>query len=173
MNGWFDNSVKKAGFHDFFFVLSVGLRGGLWLLWNHNDLTNKVNIIRYTDRSIVCSMNYDNTIIYIIFVYAPSRDEENDTFWNNLQNYMNTLNGNVIVVGDLNEIENSEEKWGGVAPSNNRFNRLRLFRHNLDLINPPTTGNPFTWRRNRTNVNNTYEKLDRVLINSNLVHVFP
>ena len=141
------SSIKKAGFHDFFFIPSIGTRGGMWLLWNHNSLTNKTNIIHYTDRIIVCSVNYESENIYLIFIYAPSREDEKDNFWSQLQIYIDSLNGKVILIGDLNEIEDSSEKWGGVSPTNNRFRRLRQIRYNLDLINPPTQGIPFTWRK--------------------------
>ena len=65
------------------------------------------------------------------------------------------------------------DKMGGAQTNPLRFRRLRQFRQNCDLMNVPTTENQFTWRKNRSNSNNTFEKLDRVLISSMLTNIFP
>lgn len=62
---------------------------------------------------------------------------------------------------------------GGVPPDGNRFNGLIQFKHECELVDIPTQGSIYTWRKNKTRINNIYEKLDRVLVDNQILQWFP
>ena len=76
-------------------------------------------------------------------------------------------------MGGLNEIQNQNEKLGGAIPSQNRFIILSQFKNINNLIDLQTIGNEFTWRKRKTGSNNTFEKLDRVLVSDQITQWMP
>lgn len=114
-------NVKTAGFNNFFMVPATGTRGGILMLWNDKLNSTKFKIQDSNPRWIVTSYKDTNTDCYIIFVYAPSREEEKPYFWEDFSLLISSLSEPVIIAGDLNEIEFSEDKSGGASPSQNRF----------------------------------------------------
>lgn len=82
---------------------------------------------------------------------------------------MANLGNLYIIFGDLNEMESIEEKQGG-APLT--LSTPQFLPFNIDHINNPTIGNPFTWRKSKQNIDNVYEKLDRVLLHISLTYKY-
>lgn len=62
--------LKNAGFNSFTFVPSMGLRGGMWLLWNLDSNCSDASVDCINNRWINCSIKIDNTPYHLIFIYV-------------------------------------------------------------------------------------------------------
>lgn len=61
----------------------------------------------------------------IIFVYAPAKKEFKKEFWLELINYTLTLSLPFVIIGDYNEISNTDDKKGSAPISSNRFTTMK------------------------------------------------
>lgn len=56
------------------------------------------------------SNNEEHHSLVIIFAYAPPKESLKEAFWNKLQDYILNQQHPCMVMGDLNEIQNNQEK---------------------------------------------------------------
>ncbi len=78
-----------------------------------------------------------------------------------------------MIMGDLNEIQSPNEKCGGSHPPIARFQRLHNIKTALGLLDVPTTGGQFTWRKRKDGPDNIYSKIDRLLAHDIILQWYP
>lgn len=110
-----ESTWRRVGFDHIFWAPSVGLAGGICVLWKAFQFYHiSIEPIKIDKRFM--SFRYLNPKIKAccarIFVYAPPYEKDKDPFWKNIKNHMDDINIPCIVLGDLNEIQNLEEKNG-------------------------------------------------------------
>ena len=105
-------------------------------------------------------------------MYVPPKEKKNQ-LWVELSSFIQYLTILCHVMGDFNEIASQEEKLGGAMLPNSKFHRLNNFMNKCGLVDIPTSGNKFTWRKYTHNHNNIYEKLDRTLAQHKMLEWFP
>ncbi|GJV78097.1 RNA-directed DNA polymerase, eukaryota, reverse transcriptase zinc-binding domain protein [Tanacetum coccineum] len=104
------------------------------------------------------------------YAYSPSVElSEKMMLWDYLLLMINNWKGDVIIMGDFNEVRRNEERFGSVfnARGANIFNR---FISNAGLEEVPLGGSYFTWcHKSATKMS----KLDRFLISEGLMMACP
>jgi len=77
-----------------------------------------------------------------------------------------------LIVGDLNELESSNEKRGGRPVSLRRLSRLPHFLQTSHCKSVMAQGCPFTWKK-RIHGSWIYERLDRGLARRDFCNLYP
>lgn len=109
-----------------------------------------------------------NTLVLLISVYAPQDFQSKRLLWNRLLAANNRWSGEILVMGDFNEVRYESERFGSVFYSNvtNFFNQ---FISDF-IIDVSLGGYSFTWT---DTVAGKMSKLDRFLILDGLVELYP
>nr|GEV09001.1 RNA-directed DNA polymerase, eukaryota [Tanacetum cinerariifolium] len=107
--------------------------------------------------------------LLIISVYAPQEYAEKKMLWNYLVHVISKWDGEVIVMGDFNEVRFKKERFGSLfhAHGADAFNRF-ILQSNLQEI--PLGGCSFTWCHRSAK---KMSKLDRFLMSEGLLGVNP
>nr|GEW89979.1 RNA-directed DNA polymerase, eukaryota, reverse transcriptase zinc-binding domain protein [Tanacetum cinerariifolium] len=139
--------IKRCwGNYSFEFVYSesVGKSGGILSVWDPNmfrkdsaTISDYFNIVRGVWLP-------SGTCLLVISVYAPQELSEKKMLWNYLSNVIRNWDGEVISVGDFNEVRDNSERFGSI------FNRsgaeaFNSFIVNSGLVKVPLGGCSFTW----------------------------
>ena len=114
-----------------------------------------------------------NQCLMLIFAYAPPMENQKQNFLDEIAAFIMSCSIPCVLIGDLNEIGCPDDKLGGTNNAYARCCRLPDFINKCDLIDLLTTGGRYTWRKNASEVNNIYEKLDRVLVHPDAIQRLP
>nr|GEZ77073.1 RNA-directed DNA polymerase, eukaryota [Tanacetum cinerariifolium] len=117
----------------------------------------------------VHSDSVGNMVMLIISVYAPQELTEKKMLWDYLSLVITNWKGEVIIMGDFNEVRNKTERFGSVfnAQGANAFN---TFISSSGLAEVPFGGCSFKWcHKSATKMS----KLDRFLISERLMSSCP
>ena len=92
---------------------TVGLSGGLWLLWNADKVS--VEELAKTEQEIHVEVKVRASNLSWIFssIYASPRKEDRYILWNNLSKVAELHNKPWVMAGDFNEPLIDEDKFGG------------------------------------------------------------
>ncbi|GJS77657.1 RNA-directed DNA polymerase, eukaryota [Tanacetum coccineum] len=107
--------------------------------------------------------------LLIISVYAPQELNEKKMLWDYISHVMSNWKGDVVIMGDFNEVRKKAERFGSVfnVQGADAFN---LFISNASLEEVPLGGCSFTWcHKSATKMS----KLDRFLISESLMSACP
>ncbi|GJV69567.1 RNA-directed DNA polymerase, eukaryota [Tanacetum coccineum] len=107
--------------------------------------------------------------LIIISVYAPQELREKKMLWDYLILVLKSWNGDVIIMGDFNEVRTQDERHGSIfnAHGADAFN---LFISSAGLEEVPLDGCKFTWCHKS---GSKMSKLDRFLISEGLLNSCP
>ena len=151
----------------------IGYVGGLWLLWNADQV--EVSNLTSNEQEIhaIVKVNSSNLSWLFSAIYASPRFRERCLLWNNLSNVAQAHNLLWIIGGDFNEMLSSDEKFSGrpIIPS-----RALLFKECLDDCNMADLGfqGPiFTWTNKHDITSLIQEKLDRFFANPTWCVMYP
>ena len=92
---------------------TIGFTGGLWLLWNEDQV--EVQELAKTEQEIHIEVKVRASNLSWIFsaIYASPKSEERFILWNNLSKVADLHNKSWIMAGDFNEPLVQEDKFGG------------------------------------------------------------
>ncbi|KAF7844864.1 reverse transcriptase [Senna tora] len=156
--------INGLGFNNHFMVNPMGYAGGMWLLWNEDQV--KVTVLDHTFQEIHTRVEVNNSSpIFVSCVYASPLRERRKILWGNLIKLAPEINMPWIIGGDFNEVLSQDEKWG-LRPASNA--RIREFKHCIDscgLVDLGYSGQKFTWCNKRPAGDLVYCRLDRFLAN--------
>ena len=106
-------------------------------------------------------------------MYGNIEFQDRKKLWDNLLKFGSQSNDPWILIGDFNEILSDTEKFGA-RPGNTLHNStFRSFFDNGGLIDLKYSRSHFTWANNREASALILERLDRTLVNTSFLHVFP
>ncbi|GJZ53952.1 RNA-directed DNA polymerase, eukaryota [Tanacetum coccineum] len=107
--------------------------------------------------------------LIIISIYAPQDLREKKMLWDYLILVLKSWNGDVIIIGDFNEMHTQDERHGSIfnAHGADAFN---LFISSAGLEEVPLDGCKFTWCHKS---GSKMSKLDRFLISEGLLNSCP
>lgn len=74
------------------------------------------------------------------------------------------------MMGDFNDINNGEDRWGGGQPN---LSRLNDFQYCLGLRDINYTGLMYTWHNGQQFRRSVFQRLDKALANNNWNLMFP
>ncbi|GKA14232.1 RNA-directed DNA polymerase, eukaryota, partial [Tanacetum coccineum] len=115
------------------------------------------------------ALRYIYEKILMVAVYAPHDLRDKKILWDYLEYIINRWDGEVLIMGDFNEVRRKTERFGSVfnVQGADMFN---TFIANAGLEEIPLGGSSFTWcHKSATKMS----KLDRFLISENLFNSYP
>ncbi|CAE6073922.1 unnamed protein product [Arabidopsis arenosa] len=172
-----DSYVEKLGadlhFPHHLLVSPDGLNGGLAIFWQDSVKCDFLD---------TPTLHYTNLIVsegpisfYVTYIYGNPVRGSRQQLWRRISNLAQTnLYGNKprLMLGDLNEIQNNDEKFGGPIRPEWQFAHFRNMLNVSGLHDIKTFGGIYTWRGNRQG-GEVKEKLDRAVANAEWQDLFP
>nr|GEW28263.1 RNA-directed DNA polymerase, eukaryota, reverse transcriptase zinc-binding domain protein [Tanacetum cinerariifolium] len=148
---------------------SVGYSGGILCVWDTNSF--KKHNATISDYFVMIRGDWVsiNTSLLIISVYAPQELNEKILLWDYLGQEISRWKGEVIIMGDFNEVRNKNERFGSNfnVQGANIFNS---FISSAGLEEVPLGGCFFTWCHRSAS---TMSKLDRFLVSESFLNACP
>ncbi|GJS07785.1 RNA-directed DNA polymerase, eukaryota [Tanacetum coccineum] len=148
---------------------SVGNSGGILCVCDPNSFRKRnatVNDYFVMIRGVWCLTGND---LLIIAVYAPHDCRDKQMLWDYLTYEISKWKGEVVIMGDFNEVRYKSERFGSVfnVQGANVFNS---FITNAGLEEVPLGGSAFTWCHKSAS---KMSKLDKFLVSENLIYSCP
>ncbi|GJT23825.1 RNA-directed DNA polymerase, eukaryota, partial [Tanacetum coccineum] len=154
---------------DYAYSEAVGNSGGILCIWDPNSFI-KLNETISDYFTIVRGKWVPNGMnMLIVSVYAPQDFKEKRMLWDYLHFVVNNWDGQMVIMGDFNEVRDKSERYGsvfykkGVEVFNN-------FINNAGLVELPLGGCSYTWYHKSAK---KMSKLDRFLIFENMLSACP
>ncbi|GKC07018.1 RNA-directed DNA polymerase, eukaryota, partial [Tanacetum coccineum] len=148
---------------------SVGNSGGILCVWDTNMFHKEnVTVSDYFIATIGKWLPSDRKLL-VISVYAPQELSEKKLLWNYLNHLIDGWKGDVIVMGDFNEVRSANERFGSIfnARGATIFNS---FIASGGLVEVPSGGYSFTWSHKSAV---KMSKLDRFFASEGLMSICP
>lgn len=104
--------ARFLGFSEFDFVPSIGLSGGLLLLWDHSVTFTVI----FKNAHCINCLVFDDFVQshwQLTFVYGPPIPSMRPQFWDCLQHIGEAYPGPWMLIGDFNVVLNACDKSGG------------------------------------------------------------
>jgi hypothetical protein len=158
-NTYFDYACSSA----------QGRSGGILCMWN--NLVFKRNRIISARWFVAIEGVWipNNMALLVISVYAPQALCDKRSLWHTLLNLISRWHGEVVLMGDFNEVRNVNERYGSIfcANSTDAFNS---FIRDAELFDIPLGGYSFTWSNKWAS---KMSKLDRFLVSDGFSEMIP
>lgn len=120
-----------------------------------------------------CLIWFDNSSFLCTRVYAFNTCAQRDQLWQTLMGLGATIQGPWILCGDFHTILSADEKMTGGCDSSIDTRELQALFGSLGIFDLHYTGHFFTWCNQQSGFSSMYCKLDRVVVNSAWISVFP
>lgn len=121
---------------------------------------------------VVADGNDTNRTWNMIVVYGTPYFAEKNVFWENLEFFVENLQGAWLIIGDLNEIVDKVEKQRG-HPIEKKKLFLKPFLSSIGGVDLDFIGKPFTWSNGREGLALIRQRLDRAFANHLWLDKFP
>ncbi|GJV37172.1 RNA-directed DNA polymerase, eukaryota [Tanacetum coccineum] len=154
---------------DYAHSASVGNSGGILCVWDPKSFS-KLNAT-ISDYFVMVRGDWipNGTKLLIISIYAPQDLSEKKMLWDYLSHVIAQWAGEVVVMGDFNEVRKKDERFGSVFNVHGA-NAFNLFISNAGLEEVPLGGCSYTWCHKSAS---KMSKLDRFLISESLMNSCP
>ncbi|GJR45012.1 RNA-directed DNA polymerase, eukaryota [Tanacetum coccineum] len=154
---------------DYVFSESNGFSGGILCIWNPTVFNKYSTTV--SDYFIIVRGKWisNGKLLLIISVYAPQEALEKKMLWDYLNHIIISWKGEVILMGDFNEVRYKNERYGSVfnVQGAKVFNS---FIANSNLVEVPLGGCSYTWCHGSAS---KMSKLDRFLMSERLLRESP
>ncbi|KAI9121265.1 hypothetical protein K1719_008298 [Acacia pycnantha] len=155
-----DKVIKSWGFSHSVRMEAEGFSGGIWLLWNLDDLAVDVKIIN--EQFIHCSLCFGGKEMMFTAVYGSPMESKRVCLWDLLYNLSTETSMPWILGGDFNEIKTPSEQMGGGRVNETRCRRFNNWIEDCRLIDMDAQGPFFTWKGPKwEGLERVYKRLDR------------
>ncbi|KAI9119566.1 hypothetical protein K1719_009442 [Acacia pycnantha] len=159
-----NRSIKNWGFKHSVRREVEGFSGGIWILWNLEELV--VDVVLLDEQFIHCNLVLDGKMMAFIVVYASPNEAKRHRIWDILYNTSIETNGPWLLAGDFNEIKTPLEQRGGGRVNEARCQIFKDWIQDCNLIDIDAHGPFFTWKCPQWNgLDRVYKRLDRCLCN--------
>ncbi|KAI0496281.1 hypothetical protein KFK09_022595 [Dendrobium nobile] len=157
---------------DFCHLPSVGLSGGILVLWNSKIVNFVVN--DSSSQMMVGDLSIPSMGSWrIATVYGSRCCKERERLWSLLNNCMDSSTPSIIG-GDFNCVLNKDEKRGGKRFLFSKGPRdMKEFMTSNDFHDVGIIGPRFTWCNNKAGNSRIWERLDRCILNSKALRLLP
>ncbi|XP_058734312.1 uncharacterized protein LOC131606042 [Vicia villosa] len=139
--------------------------GRIWLMWL--DTMVSVKVLQMGDQYIHAEVNsLDQKIKYTTtIVYAFNQLEKRKILWNTIENLGTNLRTPWIVMGDFNNVINSQGRIGGTLITTTEYRDLTEMMHRAGLFEAKTRGSHYTWS-NKHRIGLIYSRIDHLVGNA-------
>ncbi|KAJ9539210.1 hypothetical protein OSB04_031943 [Centaurea solstitialis] len=159
---WFSNHVCST----------VGTR--IIVAWNAREVD--VMALEIKEQYMHCEVKVRNTDIrfFISFVYGANREGERAELWSGLRKFKAIIGAKPwVVLGDFNAMLFPHDALGGASSRNAAMASFFSCVEDIEVFDANYTGIQFTWCQKPADESGLKRKLDRVLVNSEFVDLFP
>nr|GFD15610.1 RNA-directed DNA polymerase, eukaryota [Tanacetum cinerariifolium] len=93
---------------------SVGNSGGILCVWDSNSFTKESHTL--SDYFVIIRGKWlkNDSDLMLVAVYAPHDPRDKRMVWEYLTHVINQWNGNVVVLGDFNEVRFKSDRFGSI-----------------------------------------------------------
>nr|GEV37409.1 RNA-directed DNA polymerase, eukaryota [Tanacetum cinerariifolium] len=150
-------------------VDSLGNSGGILCIWEETVFKKDHITISDSFVAIYGTRVPNKAKILIVAIYAPQDPKYRRVLWDYISILLSRWNGEVILMGDFNEVRNKDERRGSWFNSYNS----RLFDNFISssgLVDVKMEGYTFTWSHPSAK---KISKLDRFLVSDGVISLFP
>ncbi|GJZ28672.1 RNA-directed DNA polymerase, eukaryota [Tanacetum coccineum] len=148
---------------------SVGYSGGILCVWDSNAFRRSSTTVSDYFVMVRGVWRQNEKNVLFIAIYAPQDVKEKSMLWDYLMLEISRWKGEVVVMGDFNEVRYSSDRYGSVfnVQGANAFNS---FISNAGLVEVSLGGCSFTWCHKSAM---KMSKLDRFLVSDSILNLFP
>lgn len=114
-----------------------------------------------------------NTSWNATFLNLTPHKEQQIHVWNELSHLKPANDVPWMLMGDFNCILSLQEKSGGIQRTTKYMTQFMDFLNAMSLMSLPFTGNSFTWCNNQQHDCRIYERLDRAVVSSSRLTLYP
>ncbi|KAF5475502.1 hypothetical protein F2P56_007302 [Juglans regia] len=143
--------------------------GKIWVLWM-NDMD--VQVIRMTSQFLSLSIAEGDFQFLGNFIYAKCNMMDRRILWEELR-WNNLSEDPCLFPGDFNIIRSDLERRGGGSRLIAAMDDFNRWIHKGGLIYLNSHGSKFSWCNGQHGLARAWAKLDRVLLDANLMSTFP
>ncbi|GJX28408.1 RNA-directed DNA polymerase, eukaryota [Tanacetum coccineum] len=154
---------------DFATSSARGRSGGILCVWDKTLFQKKRT---YATDSCLCvegTWLATKSDLLFISVYSPQELNLKRVLWSYISGIISRWHGDVVVMGDFNEVRFASERYGSSFHALNAAN-FNSFIANSNLIDIPLGGYSYTWADKYAS---KMSKLDRFLVSQGIVDLFP
>ncbi|CAM8881473.1 unnamed protein product [Rhodiola kirilowii] len=141
------------------------------LLWD-SDVFD-VHIWFACEQVIICEINWGGKNFMASFVYALNSHSKRVSLWECLNDAMNRCKGPWLLSGDFNCLRFHCEKLNGARVRDADVRDLSSLCEKNGLSDIHSSGYFYTWSDRHIEGERIWSKLDRILVNEDLVQLFP
>ncbi|KAI9118521.1 hypothetical protein K1719_010853 [Acacia pycnantha] len=154
-NWGFKFSVRKE---------AEGFSGGIWLLWELEDLN--VDVLWMDEQVIHCGLKLGKEELVFSAIYANPNVHRRHQLWDVLRKLACEVAGPWLLAGDFNEIKSPLEQKGGGKVNETRCRSFNTWIQDCNLIDIDANGPFFTWKGPKWDgLDRVYKRLDRCFCN--------
>ena len=137
----------RIGFNKSLRVEAQGFQGGIWVLWNPEEI--QVDPITLHDQYVTVEIRYNHHTSWLIsFVYASPHTQRREVLWHELSSFAAECHRLWrLLVGDFNDTISLEERNHVGSDTLRHCTRFKQWIENSGLIDLGFYGPKFTWAR--------------------------
>ncbi|XP_060177925.1 uncharacterized protein LOC132607867 [Lycium barbarum] len=151
------------------------------LFWNIKTLLNLLRdewlgvVISESEQEVTLQLTHSslNQSVLVSVVYAKCDRQRREELWEAMMDLANPQDLPLIIGGDFNVIVSDEEKQGGLPISSNETLDFSTCIQSCGLVDVGFIGSKFTWWNGRTEEDCIFKRLDRILVNQQVLDIMP
>ncbi|KAK4265671.1 hypothetical protein QN277_026692 [Acacia crassicarpa] len=157
-------TIRQWGFKHSIRKEAVAFSGGIWLLWELDDL--KVDVLELDEQVIHCNLRVGEDECLFSAVYASLSEHRRHDLWNLLSRLAGDIVVTWMLAGDFNDIKTPLEQVGGGRVNETRCKHFNNWIQDCNLIDVGAKGPFYTWKGPKWDgLERVYKRLDRCLCN--------
>jgi len=155
---------ERIGFRNSFRVDAQGFQGGIWVLWNSDEI--EIEVLNTHEQFVTVEIKpHGHPSWNLTLVYASPQVQTRELLWPQLQHLATEYRKPWLLAGDFNETATPEERNHCNTEVLRRCKRFKHWIDNSGLIDLGYSGPKFTWARGLTRETRKEARLDRALCN--------
>nr|XP_023928291.1 uncharacterized protein LOC112039640 [Quercus suber] len=160
----FDYHCRELPFQNKFIVKKPIGGGGLALIWKEEV---KLEVINFTEHHILARVVEEDGYAWMLtcFYGWPEASQKHKS-WALLNHLRSFVDGLWCCIGDFNAIIHSSKKQSRFPPPFKQMDDFCRILDDCSLTDLGFVGYPYTWNNKRPGLENTKERLDRVVANT-------
>lgn len=163
--------ISNLGFEGFIKVDAMGLSRGIWVLWNPHNVA--IEPISTSFHKIHLKVQANFQIFLLTALYASPNFSVRKQTRNKLSELSEHINLPWLLMGDFNEINKPQEKFGGRPPNRIKIETFNRLLHKADLIDLGFVDPRYTWTNCRQPEAIIRTRIDRCHANPSWLNIFP
>ena len=160
----FEYHCRELPYPNKFLVKKPNGGGGLALIWKAEV---QLDVINFTEHHIIARVVEDDGFAWMLTCFyewlEASQKHKSWALFNHLRSFVDCP---WCCIGDFNAIISSIEKQSRFPPPFKQMDEFRAALDACNLVDLGYVGYPYTWNNKRPEMDNTKDRLDRVVANT-------